>query len=360
MRAPNITDEPHRGSIGDLRPFQLTGFEAIRGMISGRFPGPPPSRLFGSRITDVGLGTVSAAMPVTPWLEDSHRLIEAGTFALFADAPLASALWSGLPPGRVSTTSELNMSFVRPVSNNTSNLVGRAETVHLGRQVGLSSIHITDQTGRLLAHGTTKCLIADVPVDLDADYPPPDTGPNDPPDPYLREPPGADAYWTAREVVEATPIELMRRAEKEDRRFPNWRLMGLRPGDVEVGSLTARIPSSPWFANGGPAIYGGVLAWMADHIMGGAVFSTLEPGALYAPLDLNVRYLRPAMINSGDLTAHAEVRHYGRRLRVSACEITNAEGKTVAMATSSALVVPDGARALVAGRSPDEIVGDDD
>lgn len=35
---------------------------------------------------------------------------------------------------------------------------------------------------------------------------------------------------------------------------------------------------------------------MADHTMGAAVFSTLETGALYAPLDLNVRYIRPALI----------------------------------------------------------------
>ncbi len=98
---------------------------------------------------------------------------------------------------------------------------------------------------------------------------------------------------------------------------------------------------------------------MADHTMGAAVFSTLETGALYAPLDLNVRYIRPALINSGDLTAHAEVRH-GRRLPVTASETTNGKGKTVAMATSSALVEPDGARALVADRSPDEIVGDND
>ncbi len=360
MTVPSITDEPYRGAIGDLRLFQTPGFESIRKLISGKLPGSPPSRLLGSRLTDVGLGTVSAAMPVTPWLEDSHGLIEAGIFALFADAPLAAALWSGLPPGRVSTTSELNMSFVRPVSTNTSNLVGRAETVHLGRQVGLSSIHITDQTGRLLAHGTTKCLITDVPVDLDVDYPPPDTGPDDPPDPYLREPPGADAYWKPREVVETTPIELMHRGQTERFRPPIWRLTGFQPVEASPGSLVARIPSSPWFSNGGPAIYGGVLAWFADHAMGGAVYSTLEAGGLFAPLDLNVRYLRPATINSGDLTAHAEVRHLGRRLRVTACEVTNGEGKTVAMATSSALVVPDGARALVAGRSPDEIVGDND
>ncbi|MDX1448891.1 MAG: PaaI family thioesterase, partial [Acidimicrobiia bacterium] len=199
----------------------------------------------------------------------------------------------------------------------------------------------------------------DVPVDLDAEYPPPDTGPDDPPDPYLRPPPGPEAYWTARDLIEGAPLELMKRTERENLRFPIWSLTGYEPDLDKPGSTAARIPSSPWFSNGGPAVYGGVLAWFADHTMGGAVYSTLEAGDLFAPLDLNVRYIRPAMINSGDLTARAEVRHYGRRLRVSSCEITNGEGKTVAMATSSALVVPGGARALVAGSSPDEIVSDE-
>jgi uncharacterized protein (TIGR00369 family) len=358
MRPASITDEPHRGAIGDLRPFQHTGIEALRRTISGEFPGPPPTRLIGSRITDVGLGTVSYSMPITRWLEDSHGLIEAGIFALFADAPLATALWTGLPAGRVATTSEINMSFVRPTSRATKSLIGRAETIHLGQQVGLSSISITDQTGRFLAHGTTKCLIADVPVDPGADYPTPDTGPTDTPDPYLREDPPPNAYWSPEEITGMIPIKLMRLALASDRRFPVWRLTGYEPVDVTPGSLTARIPSSPWFSNGGPAVYGGILAWLADHSMGGAVFSTQEPGDLFAPLDLNVRYIRPAMISSGDLTATSHVRHHGSRLRVSACEITNAEGKTVAMATSSALIVPGGARQLVAGRTPDDILAD--
>lgn len=360
MPIPNVTDEPHRGAIGDLRVFQQPGFESLRRIIAGEFPPVPPARLIGSRVTDVGLGTVSFAMPISRWLEDSHRIVEAGIFAFFADAPLASALWTGLPAGRISTTSELNMSFVRPVTEATTHLVGRAETIHLGRQVGLSSIRITDQTGRLLAHGTTKCLITDVPVDIAADYPPPDTGPDDSPDPYLRPDPPSSAYWTGDEITNIAPIDLMRLGIETQRRFPIWSVTGWEPEGLEPGRITARCPSSPWFSNGGPAIYGGFLAWMADHAMGGAVFSTLESGDLFAPLDLNVRYVRPALINSGDLTAYAEVRHHGKRMRVSSTEITDGAGKTVAMATSSALVVPNGAVALVQGRQPDEIVGVDD
>jgi len=52
------------------------------------------------------------------------------------------------------------------------------------------------------------------------------------------------------------------------------------------------------------------------------------------------------------------VSHRGRRLRVSSCNIDNAEGKRVAMASSSALIVEGGVRELRKGRLPDEILGE--
>ena len=350
-----ITDEPARGAIGDLRPFQTSGLEGARRLIRGELPGLPMSRLVGMRVTDAGLGKATFSMPMTNWLDDGFGLKWAGIFAMFADSPLAVALWTGLPAGRVSTTSELNMSFVRPVTSKTANIVGRAETIHLGSQVGLSSIQISDQDGRLLAFGSTRCLIVDVPVDPDAEYPAPDTGPDDPPDPYLREPP-TDGYFSLDEILDGVPIELERKALRGEIVFPIARVTGVRVMAVEPGFVEMRLPTSPWFSNSGPAIYGGILAWLAEFTMGSAVYSELDPGDGFATLDLNVRFTRPAVINDGGLTAQGQVRHKGNRLRVSSAEITNSQGKRVAMATSSALIVRGGARALTEGRLPDEIL----
>ena len=122
------------------------------------------------------------------------------------------------------------------------------------------------------------------------------------------------------------------------------------------GSMTLTFPTSPWFSAGGPALYGGVIAWMAEAAMGAAVYSSLGAGEVFGTLDMNIRFTRPALINSGDLTVHAEVQHHGRRLRIASAELTNAEGKRVAMATSSALVVPGGIKALMQGWIPDEVV----
>lgn len=98
------------------------------------------------------------------------------------------------------------------------------------------------------------------------------------------------------------------------------------------------------------------MAWLADFAMGSSVYSMPGAGDVYATLDMNVRYTRPALIGGGVLIARAEVRHAGKRLRVASCDIDNAEGKRVAMATSSVLVLPGGAADLARGRLPDEIV----
>ncbi len=354
----DIIDERFRGAIGDLRAFQQPGLETIKRYIRGALPPFPVNRLVGIRPTEAGLGKATFTMPVTRWLEDGFGLYWGGIYALFADAPLATAIWTTLPAGKVVATSELSLSFVRPMSRKTVNIVGRAETIHSGNQVGLSMIQITDQDGRLLAFGSTRCLISDIAVDSTADYPPPAIGPSEPPDPYLRPAPD-DGYFSRQEVMTGIPIELQRRTIAGEKIFPVWRLTGYRPTAVEDGSISAVLPSVPWFSNGSPSIYGGLLAWAAEFTMGAAVYSTLSPGDVFATLDMHIRFTRPVLINSGNLILTAAVTHRGRRLRVSACNVDNAEGKRVAMATSSALIVEGGVRELTKGRLPDEILADD-
>lgn len=351
----SIIDEPVRGAIGDLRAFQATGMESARRYMRGELPAPPIWRLTGLRATDVGLGKATFSIPVTRWLEDGFGLVWAGVFALFADGPLASALWTGLPAGKVVTTSEMNLSFVRPFSRDTGNLVGRAVSIHQGRQVGLSAVEISDRNGRLMAYGTTRCLINEVPIDLDATYPEPDTGPDEPADPYLREAP-SDGYFDLETVETGVPIEIQQRL-LDGELVPNiWRFAGWRWDSIEEGRAVLRFPSTPWFSAGGPALYGGALAWMAETAMGSAVYSTLGPGEVFGTLDMNVRFLRPALVNSGDVIITSEVQHRGRRVRVASAEATGANGKRIAMASSSVLMIPEGIRALMQGRLPEEIL----
>lgn len=351
-----IIAEPVRGAIGDMRALQRTGLEALRAYVRGELPPPPIWRLTGLKATEAGLGKSTFSMPITRWLEDPFGIVWAGVFAVFADAPLGSAIWTGLPPGKMVSTSELNLSFVRPFTRNTGNIVGRATTIHQGSQVGLSAVEISDRLGRTMGYGTTRCLVIDAPVDLDAEYPEPDTGPDDPPDPFLREAP-TDSYFDLASILEGEPIEIQKRIVAGEVTPNIMRLLGTRWREPhEAGVAGGTFPTSPWFSAGGPTLYGGAIAWFLEAMMGGAVYSSLGPGQVFATLDMNVRFTRPAYINTGDMEAEAKVTHMGRRLRIASAELVGSDGKRIAMATSSALVVEGGIKALMQGWVPDEVL----
>ena len=180
-------------------------------------------------------------------------------------------------------------------------------------------------------------------------------GPSEPPDPFLRDPPESN-FCDLSKFGDLAPIELQRSTITEGRTHPVWQLTGYRVTEIRDGYCRARIPSSRWFSNGSLSIYGGLLAWAADFTMGAAVYSTLPVGDIFATLDMHIRFTRPAPIDSGDLTIAATVRHQGRQLRVSSCEISSEEGKRVAMATGSALIIAGGARELSEGKRPEDVL----
>ena len=55
-------------------------------------------------------------------------------------------------------------------------------------------------------------------------------------------------------------------------------------------------------------------------------------------MDLKVNYLRPVPADGRNLRAHGRVRHVGRTIAVAESEVTNADGKTAALATGSAMI----------------------
>jgi uncharacterized protein (TIGR00369 family) len=57
------------------------------------------------------------------------------------------------------TTLEFKISLVRPITATTGDIRAEAVVLSRGRRIGTAEGRITDRNGRLLAHGTTTCLI---------------------------------------------------------------------------------------------------------------------------------------------------------------------------------------------------------
>jgi uncharacterized protein (TIGR00369 family) len=71
------------------------------------------------------------------------------------------AIRSMIDRGTGSTTLELKISMLRPITVDSGPVTAEGNVLSCGRRVGTAEGRITDREGKLLAHGTTTCLIFD-------------------------------------------------------------------------------------------------------------------------------------------------------------------------------------------------------
>ena len=333
-----IWEEPVRGSFGDLSSLRLPGIERLRLNTRSAGTRPPIHHLTGLRPVESGLGSSTFTMPVTPWLQTTvPGLVVGGIIAFLADGPLGTAIMTVLPPLAYMTTSDLSLSFLRPGTLESGTLIGRARLIHADRSVALSEVTIEDGLGRHLAHGTSRGFIlaapgAPEPAEEDAvpDYPTPD--------PYLRTVAGAPV--SAEDWNRMTGLEVMRACIEGSRLPPIYHLTGLHPTHAEEGACTFVLPASPWLSSPAPVLYGGAIAMLADAALSCAVMTINPAGGSFAPLDLKVNYLRPVLPDGGLMTARATLVHRGRSMAVATAELTNEDGKRIALASSSNMLLP--------------------
>ena len=69
------------------------------------------------------------------------------------------AVQSTLDKGFAQTTVEFKISLLRPVTPETGKIKAEGVVLNCGRRVGVAESRLTDGKGRLLAHGTSTCLI---------------------------------------------------------------------------------------------------------------------------------------------------------------------------------------------------------
>jgi uncharacterized protein (TIGR00369 family) len=125
-------------------------------------------------------------------------------------------------------------------------------------------------------------------------------------------------------------------------RHPVAELTGIEMLEGADGKATVSLPATEWLSNSNGQVYGGFIELLADAATSTAIGSTSErPSMALATLDLKVYFLRPVQPDGRALTARAEVVQRGRTIALANCRVTNADVKTVAMATSHSMIVPN-------------------
>jgi uncharacterized protein (TIGR00369 family) len=337
-----IWEEPVRGSFGDLSDLRLTGVERLLRNVNGQGARPPIHHLTGLIPIEAGIGTSAFSMPVTPWLQSTvPSVITGGIIAFLADGPLGTAIATILPPLGYMTTSDLSLSFIQPGTLESGTLVGRARVIHGGKSVALSEVTVEDALGRHLAHGTSRGFLLSAPGAPPAREDAPVQVDYTTPDPYLRRPvagsPIPQEVWNRTSGLEA----LRGCISDRDMAPPIHHLTGLRPIEALEGRCSFVLPASPWLASPSPVLYGGAIALLADAALSGAVMTINPAGGSFALLDLKLNFLRPVMPDGGLMTATASLAHRGRTMAVATAELYNEEGKRIALASASAMLLPN-------------------
>jgi uncharacterized protein (TIGR00369 family) len=113
----------------------------------------------GYDVTEAASGRVV----VTAEPNDTHLnpagTVHGGLAATLLDSCMGLAIESTLEKGVNQTTLEFKISLVRSMTPETGLIAAEGTVLSRGRRVGTAEGRITDSKGRLLAHGTTTCLI---------------------------------------------------------------------------------------------------------------------------------------------------------------------------------------------------------
>jgi len=342
--------EPVRGGYADPALFALSGLEQMRALLDGRAPEPPINHLFGLKPTRADVGQATFTMPASPWLVSPPGVLTVGTLAILADAPLGCAVWTLLPPGTAYTTSELSLRVLRPARVGTV-LTARSQALHVGRKIALSEVRMEDAAGRLTAHGSSLCHVLP-PGALSATLPAAAARPPAyaTPDPYLRP---ANGEIIPQEVWDQkSGLEVLRALRSGELPLPPLAyLTGLRLVEVEPGQASLALPASEWLCSPSGWLEGGVIAMLADAALAAAILTVTPARTAVATIDLKVEFTRPAMADGRELVARGMVAHRGRTTVVANATVGGSDGKPVAVAIGSALLLPGRSASLVGRRS---------
>jgi uncharacterized protein (TIGR00369 family) len=147
------------GTVSADRQKEMSGLEFVQGLVDGTLPLNTIARTLGYDVTEAASGRVVVTAEPSGIHLNPAGTVHGGLAATLLDSCMGLAVQSTLDKGVGQTTLEFKISLVRPITAETGVIKAEDIVLSRGRRVGTAEGRITDGTGRLLAHGTTTCLI---------------------------------------------------------------------------------------------------------------------------------------------------------------------------------------------------------
>lgn len=149
------------GTIPKDLMVSISGLEFFQRALAGEFPAPPVCAVANMRLTGVASGQAMWEASPPPNFINPMGGVHGGWAMTVLDSALGCAVHSALAAGQVYTTVEVKTNLTRaPQVGETYLCEGKVIT--MGRTIGTAEARLTDSKGRVVAFGTTTCLIMGV------------------------------------------------------------------------------------------------------------------------------------------------------------------------------------------------------
>ena len=139
---------------------ERSGMEVLEAVIDGTVGPPPIADLLGMALVEVGEGRAVFAVEPAEWMYNPIGSVHGGIAATLLDSCMGCAIHTTLPAGVGYATSDLQIRYARGITVDTGRIRAEGTVVHAGRRLATAEGRLTVQeTGKLLAHATTACIL---------------------------------------------------------------------------------------------------------------------------------------------------------------------------------------------------------
>ena len=137
-----------------------TGLELLREIADGRLPPPPISATMNFTGAEFDEGKAVFVGEPAEFLYNPIGVIHGGFAMTILDSAMGCAVHTTLGVGERYTTLETKVNFVRPITSDTGPVRCEGVVVHRGGTVATAEGKlVAENTGKLLAHGISTCLV---------------------------------------------------------------------------------------------------------------------------------------------------------------------------------------------------------
>ena len=147
------------GTVSAERQNEVSGLEFVQGLVDGTLPLNTIAQTLDYDVTEAVSGRVVVSAEPSGIHLNPAGTVHGGLAATLLDSCMGLAIQSTLEKGVSQTTLEFKISLLRPITPETGMIKAEGIVLSRGRRVGTAEGRLTDDSGRLLAHGTTTCLI---------------------------------------------------------------------------------------------------------------------------------------------------------------------------------------------------------